>query len=376
MTAASRPSGIGSSPSSAVDASSAIWTTSWRFISRCARRITATDGMSADAARDEARRQLRQRHVSEGADAATCGRFLRSKACARTCATRCARFASRPASPFVAVLALADRHRRQHRDFQPGGRDPRRALPYRDPRPTGPAVGQRACARESSGAAPRIPTTSTGARSRRASKTSRPSIRNAMTLAGSDEPERIQTEFVAAPYFSLLGVSPARGRVFEAERGHRRQPRAVVVLSDGFWKRRFGADPQIIGRTLTLSARRGYTVVGVMPPGFKGLSDTAELWVPFAMYAPPRAMMERGSRGFAALARLKPGVTVAAAQNELDAISRRLEQAYPNTNEKRGGRGEPARRRAVRQPPSRPSHADGGGRVRPSHRLRQRGQPA
>jgi len=157
-----------------------------------------------------------------------------------------------------------------------------------------------------------------------------------MTFVGSDEPERIQTEFVAAPYFSLLGVSPARGRGFEASEDVVAKPAQVVVLSDGFWKRRFGADPQVIGRTLTLCcAPRQYTVVGVMPPGFKGLSDTAELWVPFAMYASPGTMADRGSRGFVALARLKPGVSLAAAQSDMDAISRRLEQAYPNTNEKR-----------------------------------------
>jgi putative ABC transport system permease protein len=114
------------------------------------------------------------------------------------------------------------------------------------------------------------------------------------------------------------------------------KPAQVVVLSDGFWKRRFGADPQIVGRTLTLCcAPRQYTVVGVMPPGFKGLSDTAELWVPFAMYAPADFMASRGSRGFAALAKLKPGVTLAAAQVELDGISKQLEREYPDTNEKR-----------------------------------------
>jgi predicted permease len=157
-----------------------------------------------------------------------------------------------------------------------------------------------------------------------------------MTFVDSDEPERIQTEFVAAPYFSLLGVSPARGRTFEPDEDVVAKPAQVVVLSEGFWKRRFGGDPQIVGRTLTLCcAPRQYTVVGVMPPGFKGLSDTAELWVPFAMYAAPATMADRGSRGFVALARLKPGVSLAAAQNDMDAISRRLEQAYPNTNEKR-----------------------------------------
>ena len=71
-------------------------------------------------------------------------------------------------------------------------------------------------------------------------------------------------------------------------------------------------------------------------PRFKGLSDTAEAWVPFALYASPRTMADRGSRGFSALARLKPGVELATAQREMDAISRQLETAYPNTNEKRG----------------------------------------
>jgi predicted permease len=155
-------------------------------------------------------------------------------------------------------------------------------------------------------------------------------------LSDLDEPERVTGEVVSAPYFSLLGVAPARGRVFQADEDIVAKPAHVVILSDGLWKRRFGSDPQIVGRTITLCcAPRQYTVVGVMPPGFKGLSDTAELWVPFAMYAPPSVMAERGTRGFAALARLKPGVTLAAAQSELDAISRRLEQAYPNTNEKR-----------------------------------------
>jgi len=157
-----------------------------------------------------------------------------------------------------------------------------------------------------------------------------------MTLVGSEDPERINTEFVSAPYFSLLGASPARGRVFQADEDAVAKPAQVVVLSDGLWKRRFGADPQIVGRTLTLCcAARQYTVVGVMPPGFKGLSDIAELWVPFAMYAPPSTMAERGSRGFAALARLKPGVSMDAAQRELDGISRQLEREYPLTNEKR-----------------------------------------
>jgi predicted permease len=156
-----------------------------------------------------------------------------------------------------------------------------------------------------------------------------------LTLAGVEDPERIPVEFVSAPYFSLLGVSPVRGRTFSADEDLVATPAYVVVLSDGLWQRRFGADPEIVGRSVTLNAR-SYTIVGVMPPGFQGLTDTAELWVPFAVYAPPQTMASRGNRGFGALARLKPGVTVASAQSELDDISRQLERAYPDTNEKRG----------------------------------------
>jgi predicted permease len=156
-----------------------------------------------------------------------------------------------------------------------------------------------------------------------------------VTLTGVDETERISSEYVAAPYFSILGATPARGRTFSDAEDVVGQPSYVTVLSDGLWRRRFGADPQIVGRTITLTGR-SYTVIGVMPPHFKGITDRAELWVPFAVYAPPTVMAERGNRGFAPIARLKPGVTVAAAQSEMDGIAKQLEQAYPATNEKRG----------------------------------------
>jgi putative ABC transport system permease protein len=156
-----------------------------------------------------------------------------------------------------------------------------------------------------------------------------------LTLGIGDEPERINTEFVSASYFPLLGVPPARGRTFEAAEDDVARPAFVVVLSDGLWKRRFGGDPQVVGRQLRLNTR-SYTVVGIMPAGFKGLTDLAELWVPFAQYAPPAVMAQRGSRGFPALAKIKPGISLAVAQRELDAISRQLEREYPTTNEKRG----------------------------------------
>ena len=156
-----------------------------------------------------------------------------------------------------------------------------------------------------------------------------------MTLAGTDESERISTEFVSASYFSLLGVSPALGRVFGADEDDVAKPAAVVVLSDGLWRRRFGADSQIVGRPVTLNGQP-FTVVGVTPAGFTGVTDEAQLWIPFAQYAPQPGMRDRGSRGFTVLGRLDQGVTRAEAQAELATIAARLEREYPKTNEGRG----------------------------------------
>jgi putative ABC transport system permease protein len=152
------------------------------------------------------------------------------------------------------------------------------------------------------------------------------------TLQGADEPERIVGEAVSAPYFTLLGVSPAHGRGFTPEEDAVRNRDAVVILSDGLWRHRFGADPSIVNRTIQLGAR-SYTIVGIMPPGFTGVTDTAQFWEPFAQSGTP--FDNRGSRGFQTLARLKPGATLAAARAELDTISRQLAAAYPQTNDKR-----------------------------------------
>jgi putative ABC transport system permease protein len=154
-----------------------------------------------------------------------------------------------------------------------------------------------------------------------------------MTLVDFEEPERIPVETVSAPYFSLLGVAPAYGRTFRPDEDEVAGRDAVVVLSDGLWRRRFGADPSIVNRTIQ-SATRTYTVVGIMPPGFTGVYDTAQLWIPFVLSGTP--LDNRGNRGFQTLARLKPGASIAEARAELDVISRQLEAAYPQTNEKRG----------------------------------------
>ena len=156
-----------------------------------------------------------------------------------------------------------------------------------------------------------------------------------MTLSGVQEASRILVETVSASYFSLLRVNAAAGRTFTADEDEVPQKVAVVVLSHDFWRRQCNGDDTIVGRALLLDARP-YTVIGVMPPGFRGLGDRADVWIPFVMSNTAEGLANRGSRGFQVLARLRPNTSRAQAQTELDTISRRLEQAYPDTNETRG----------------------------------------
>ena len=155
------------------------------------------------------------------------------------------------------------------------------------------------------------------------------------SLTGVDEPERLKVELVAHTYFSMLGVGAFLGRTFRPEEDEVPMRDAVAVLSDGLWKRRFGGNPEIIGRTIQLSGR-SYSVIGVMPQWFRGITDTADLWVPLHMGGTAQDFADRGSRGPAVLARLKRGVSLTAAQTEMSTICKRLERQYPSTNESRG----------------------------------------
>src|SRR5438132_783161 len=110
----------------------------------------------------------------------------------------------------------------------------------------------------------------------------------------------------------------------------------VIVLSHAFWTKNMGSNPGVLGTQLALDAMN-YTIVGVMPPGFRGIGDQAEVWAPPASI--PRAQRtftDRGSRGLNVLGRLREAVSVARAQAEMDTISRALEQTYGASNEKRG----------------------------------------
>jgi putative ABC transport system permease protein len=155
--------------------------------------------------------------------------------------------------------------------------------------------------------------------------------RQQMTLTGVGEASRVPGAAVSANFFELLRAQPAMGRTFSAEEERFEAPR-VIVLGHGFWQERLGGDLKVLGRTLLLDSRP-YTVIGVMPAEFEFpreiLRARVNYWVPFQV---DPATASRGAHYFAVFGRLKDGVLLPAAQAEMDTISLRLQQQYPDTN--------------------------------------------
>ena len=150
-----------------------------------------------------------------------------------------------------------------------------------------------------------------------------------VTLTGRGEPESLGILRVSADFFPLLGIRPALGRAIlpgEDRSGNDR----VAVLSDGFWRRRFGGDRTLVGQTITLSDQ-SYTVVGVMSPLPQSLSP--DLWVPIDV---PSEAQKVGRHSLNVIGRLKAGVSLAQAQADLDVVARRLAQQLPQENTDHG----------------------------------------
>lgn len=148
---------------------------------------------------------------------------------------------------------------------------------------------------------------------------------------GAGAAERVGGVNVTDGFFATLGVQPALGRGFTADDDRPGAP-VAVLLSDGFWRRRYGADPSIVGATMTLNAAPA-TVVGVLPAGYRHVEVNperpADLFVPYRF---DRGQANRGGHFIRGVARLKAGATVEQAQAELGAIAARLEQQYPGDN--------------------------------------------
>jgi predicted permease len=148
-------------------------------------------------------------------------------------------------------------------------------------------------------------------------------------LTGSGEPERVVAARLSSNVLSVLRVRPVVGRAFTPV-DEQRGPAPVVLISHGLWKRRFGADPAILGRTITLSGNP-YEVIGVMPPGFQFPGREHELWIPLTIN--PRVLARQiANYDHFAVARLKPGVPLGRARREIEALARRLEADFPATN--------------------------------------------
>jgi putative ABC transport system permease protein len=147
-------------------------------------------------------------------------------------------------------------------------------------------------------------------------------------LSGLGEPERVLSPAVSANFFSVLGVDPIIGRTFQDGEDNQNGPK-VTVLTYGLWQRRFGGDPNIVGKNLTISGD-SYTVIGVLPASFQFALRTADLFLP---YQPTQNQLTaRYMHGTNLIGRLKTGVTEQQALAELNTIAGRIEQEYKDSH--------------------------------------------
>ncbi|MCI0390044.1 MAG: ABC transporter permease [Acidobacteria bacterium] len=152
-----------------------------------------------------------------------------------------------------------------------------------------------------------------------------------LNITGTDEPERVTCEHVSASYFPTLGVNAAVGRTFTPEEDLTPGTHPVALIGYSLWQRRFGADTGIAGKNIGLN-KVTYTVVGVLPAGFRGQNGTAEVWMPMMM-APttyhPRRLIQPYAFWMGIIARLKPNVSLELAQAEMGILASRMTAALP-----------------------------------------------
>jgi putative ABC transport system permease protein len=143
----------------------------------------------------------------------------------------------------------------------------------------------------------------------------------------SGAPERIDSAVVSTSFFQLLGVQAQLGRVFLPEEGQQGRQH-VVLLSDGLWRRRFGADPAIPGRKLVMNGQ-SYLIVGVLPRDFQ-LPLEAEVWTPLVFSNDDLSPNNRGSHSYQVIARIKPGLSLNQARADMDVVSQRIIEQHPD----------------------------------------------
>src|SRR5271157_4268517 len=154
-------------------------------------------------------------------------------------------------------------------------------------------------------------------------------------FTGAGQPEQVSGEYVSASLFPVLGVAPFLGRGFLPEED-RQGAACAVMLGNGFWKGRFGADPNILGKALTLNAAV-CAVVGVLPADFR-FPERAQVYVPIEQWNSVELRTREEHPGLQVIGRLKPGATLEAAQAEIASIASALSHQYPKTNAGHGAR--------------------------------------
>lgn len=149
-------------------------------------------------------------------------------------------------------------------------------------------------------------------------------VQQGFNLTGDESPQRVEVSYATSNLFPMLGEKPAVGRFFVSQED-RPGSAPIVVLARRFWQGRFGGDPGVVGRTVTLDGLH-YTIVGVLP-GDSGLLDSPDLWMPLGQY--PDTLSEHTYHEIVGLARLKSGVKIAQARAEFEALNRQSAMAYP-----------------------------------------------
>ncbi len=157
------------------------------------------------------------------------------------------------------------------------------------------------------------------------------SFSNQWTITGGDEPEKVSGTYASIDFFPTLGVQPILGRQFTVDEADLTAP-DVVLISYGYWQRRFGGSPDAVGSTLVTNSRTA-TIVGVIPAGFY-FRHPVDLWAPMRDGGPATGV--RRFHNWTVVGRLKPDVSLAQAQAQVDVISAQLQEAYPESNEDKG----------------------------------------
>jgi putative ABC transport system permease protein len=154
-------------------------------------------------------------------------------------------------------------------------------------------------------------------------------VADAFTVGTDDGAERVLGESIGAKYFSILGIQPQRGRFFLDTEDRSTGGGRSIVISDAYWRERYGAQESAVGATLEVFGQR-YVIIGIAPPGFAGMSGSARIWPLFTAVRGLQTLQSATTHQFEVVARLTPGTTPAAAKTDMANVGRIVSSTFPN----------------------------------------------